>query len=359
MRVCLLHIVDAPEQFGGAEKIFLTLCSEFSKGGEVQVVAAVNKGVLWEKVASCRLKTYILPDKCVSRIPSFYLNLYRILKEFKPDIVHSHHRYTTFLSHRLPFRNYKLIHTFHIEQFTRRWNRFYGDYTTAVSRGCKDHFVKYFNMREDSITVIYNGVDFPHSSPPEPAFKKQDERVIASVIARFTEQKGHIVLLKAITLLPNSVRDRLRVFFIGDGEKRKELEDKTKKFGLEKNIVFTGYQEDVYAYINISDFTILPSLWEGFPLAIVESFMCSKPVICSAIAGNPEVVIDKETGLLVPSNNPERLAQAIVYFMDNPALVKKFGEAGEKLALEKFTVGKMIENYKAFYKKVLEENNAR
>lgn len=173
MRVCLLHSVDSPAQFGGAERVFLTLLKEIPKDENFHIVAALNKGRLLDEVSSFGVKVYELPPNGVLNIPRFFLALSSMLKDFNPDVIHSHHRYTTFLSHIVPFRHYKLIHTFHIEQFTRRWNRFYGDYTTAVSKGCKEHFVKYFNMREDSITVIYNGVDFPHSGTPEPAFKKQ------------------------------------------------------------------------------------------------------------------------------------------------------------------------------------------
>lgn len=358
MRVCLLHIVDSPEQFGGAEKIFLTLCSELSKDGEIQIAAAVNKGVLWEKVSSFRLKTYTLPDKGISSIPSFYRNLYSIAKEFRPEIVHSHHRYTTFFSHLLPLRNYKLIHTFHLDQFTKKWNRFFGDYATAVSKACKDHFVRHFNLKEEFITVIFNGVDVNMGNITEMPFEKKDDNVIASVIGRLTEQKGHSVLIKAVSLLPADIKDNLKVIFVGDGEKRKELEKMVEEYDLKDCIEFVGYQKDVYPYIMMSDFTILPSLWEGLPLSMVESYLCGKPVVASSVGGIPEFIVDKENGLLVPHGDYQALSEVMLFLIRNKDLIRRYGEAGEKIALERFTVKKMIENYKAFYKKVLGKNNA-
>lgn len=339
--------------------IVLELAKEFAKDQTLEVAVAINSGILADKVLSHGIKTYILPDKGFMKIPFFYLRFLRMTRDFEPDIVHSHHRYPTLLAQVFPlFKAYRLIHTFHLEQFTKRWLRFFGDCATAVSKGCKDHFVKYFNLKEDSITVIYNGVNFPDCNTQEPPIKKQDGETIISLVGRLTEQKGHVVLLRAITLLPNAVRNKLRVFFVGDGEKRKKLKEETKRLGLEENIVFTGYEKDVYPYIMASDFTVLPSLWEGFGRVIIESYLCGKPVIGSSVGGIPELIRDNETGLLVRPNDPSALANAIVYFMDNPALVKKYGEAGKKIALEKFTAAKMIENYKVFYKKVLEENSA-
>lgn len=352
MRVCLLHIVDNPCQLSGAEMVFLTLIKDFAKDKEIQVAAALNRGALFDNVSSLGVKVYALPDKRILNIPSFYSNLLKITRDFNPAIVHSHHRYTTFLAQLLPFRHYKLIHTFHLEQFTKRWNIFFGDYATAVSQGCKDHFIKCFNLKADFIEVIYNGIDSNAKKISSSPIEKKEGDIIASVIGRLTEQKGHEILIKAIACLPDIAKNRFKVVFVGDGEKRDALEKLVKHLNLENNVIFAGYQNNVYPYINSSDFTIMPSLWEGFSLAVLESYLYAKPVVGSNIGGIPELIINKKTGLLVLSGDPKTLADAILYFMDNPALVKEFGNAGKQIVLDKFTAAKMIDSYKTLYKRI-------
>ncbi len=358
MKICMMHIVDTPDQFGGAEKVFLTLVKDISKDKEIQVVVALNKGRLLEDVFSHRVKAYILPYKGFARMPSFYSSLLKMVRDFKPDIIHSHHRYTTFGAQLLPFRDYKLIHTFHLEQFTRKWNRFFGDYATAVSEGCKKHFVKHFNLKQDFITVIYNGVDATPENITEVTNRRKNGEIVASVIGRLTGQKGHSVLIKAISTLPTSIKESLKVIFVGDGDKKSELEKAVIEYDLKNCIEFVGYQKDVYPYIMASDFTISPSLWEGFGLSIVESYLCGRAVIGTNVGGIPEVLKNRETGMIVPPGDHKALSEAILHFINNRDLVRRYGGAGRKLALEKFTVERMINNYLECYKRVLEKKVA-
>lgn len=351
MRICLLHIVDSPEQFGGAEKVILTLAKEFAKDKDITLAVAVNNGILSDRISSVGVKVYAMPDKGMLKAPSFFVNIRKIIKDFRPDIIHSHHRYTTMLTHFMPRKASKLVHAFHAEQFTRKWNRFFGDFATAVSKGCKEHFVKFFGLNEDFITVIYNGVEL--GCGDFSVIKRQNGESVISVIGRLAEEKGHIVLIKAISLLPAHVKDNLRVFFVGDGEKRQELVNAVKEAGLEKAIFFVGHVEDVSVYICVSDFTVQPSLREGFGLSIIESFLCGKPVIGSRVGGIPELIIDNITGILVQPNDPMALKDALLHFINNPGVVKKCGETGKTMALERFTVEGMIDGYKAFYKKAL------
>jgi len=147
MNICLLHVVDKRKQSGGVEKVFLVLLENIARDENHNIAVALNKGYLFDKIASIynnnEVQLFLLPDKNVLNIPSFYWKLIQITRNFKPDVIHSHHRFTSFLACKLPFRSFKLVHTFHVEQFNKTWAKSYGDHLTAVSNGCIKQNKKY------------------------------------------------------------------------------------------------------------------------------------------------------------------------------------------------------------------------
>lgn len=358
MRVLLTHIVDQYAQYGGVEKILLLLARELRKRGTIELAAAINESRISEELSAAGIPVFPLPPRGLRHGVHAFRNMLHIQKSYSPSLVHSHHRFTTFLFQCAPARRFRLAHTFHVEQFTRRWLPFFGDAATAVSQGCKDHFVRYFWLPEEFITVIHNGVALPSAAGRAMVVARPSGKRVISVVARLTEQKGHAVFLKALAALPAEVRERVTVYIVGDGEKRKELEEQSRRLKLDRTIIFAGHQEDVFPYLAASDFTVLPSLWEGFGLSAVESMLCGKPVIGSRVGGIPELMLEGVTGLLVPPNNARALKEAIAKLLAEPETVERLGKAGRTYAESKFTVPVMIEGYIRFYSKVLLKRHA-
>ena len=125
------------------------------------------------------------------------------------------------------------------------------------------------------------------------------------------------------------------------------------KLNLSKNVVFKGFSFNPSEWMLKTEFSILPSLWEGLPLTPLEAFSVNRTVVATAVDGTPEVVIDKKTGLLVPPKDTKKLAEAIIYLFQNPAYRKKMAEEGYKLFKERHTLGKMLEEYEKLYQNVL------
>ena len=98
-----------------------------------------------------------------------------------------------------------------------------------------------------------------------------------------------------------------------------------------------------------TEFCVLPSLLEGLPLSILEAFSAKKATIATRIKGIQEVIIDRETGLLVPPKNPEKMAEAIIFMFENPDLRKEMAENGYRMFKDKFTIDKMLQEYKKTY----------
>jgi glycosyltransferase involved in cell wall biosynthesis len=144
-------------------------------------------------------------------------------------------------------------------------------------------------------------------------FRGAVERPIVLTIARLEEQKGIRYLLEAAARVPEAL-----FVLAGEGSERGRLEAQARKSGLEDRIIFLGYREDIADLLASCDLFVLPSLFEGFPLAILEAMAAGKPVITTAIDGNDEAIVEGETGLLVPPANPAALSEAIRSLLANP-----------------------------------------
>jgi glycosyltransferase involved in cell wall biosynthesis len=142
---------------------------------------------------------------------------------------------------------------------------------------------------------------------------------------------------------------------VGDGPEKVKLLKLVQKKGLGEEVIFTGFQSDPLSYINVFDIFVLTSEREGLPRVILESMLMGKPVVASRIPGVVELVIEGETGFLVPSKDPEAFAEKILTLIDDQELRKKMGEQGKKRILENFTMNKYIKGVEAVFEEVLEK----
>ena len=142
----------------------------------------------------------------------------------------------------------------------------------------------------------------------------------------------------------------------GDAGYRAELERLTHDLGLSDRVVFAGFQPDVYPYLAALDLFVLPSVMEGFGIALLEAMAMKRPVVATKVGGVPEVVEDGVTGVLVPAADPARLAQAIVSLAEAPDLRRVLGEAGARRVRERFHVATMARQIEAVYEQVLSEH---
>jgi glycosyltransferase involved in cell wall biosynthesis len=211
------------------------------------------------------------------------------------------------------------------------------------------------------IVVIHNGCNLARFEPfrrPPVGLKaslgfREDDPVLV-VAARLEPQKGHRVLLKALRAVRREF-PQVRLLCLGEGRLREELESQVCDLGLEGSVHFLGYQSNVENWLALADLTVLPSFWEGLPLAAIESLAAGRPVVATAVDGTPEVVIDGKTGFTVPPANPERLAGAICRLLREPGLRKLMGEAGRNWAMEHFTQERQIRQTQDLYLRALKQ----
>ncbi len=305
------------------------------------------------------------------------LRLSQILRQRRVDILHSHLFRASLLASPLGWlsRVPVILETPHVrEQWRKGWlkSRFvvdrlagcFVDYYIAVSEANARYLAQRKGVPADKIVVIHNGCDIERFNPahqPPPGFKRtlgfEDGAPVLVILGRLEPQKGHSVLLEA---LPAVCREfpRVRVVCVGEGILRQYLEAQTRSLGLQEFVRFVGYQSNVSDWLALADMAVLPSFYEGLPLAAIESLAAGKPVVATAVDGTPEIVVDGRTGLTVPPGDAACLAEALCRLLGKPELRQTLGRAGRQLVVEHFSQRQQIEKTQQLYLQAWERAKA-
>ena len=349
MKSTILHIYPTLRFRGGAEKLLHQLCESFSQ--DYQIVIVSDDKDLHFPYASHH-HAHLFETGIWGGIKGL-VQLFKLYRRHRPAIIQSHHRKTTLLSSLLrPFLGFKLIHTHHVKLEDKPWWRFFkADLYVAVGHQVSKNLLHFFRVSPKRVKVIPNGVPRVSVEPSERSSLKQT----AVVVGRLEEQKGHIYLVKAWPKVIEKVPDA-RLLLVGDGSLRALLQQEIKSLGVENSIEFLGFREDPWNWINRAQFVILPSLWEGLPLTILEAFSLGKTVVASNIDGNSEVVEHQKTGLIFKNMDVEDLAQKVVEMFEKPEMREDLSARAHILFKEKYTHEIMISGYAQVYQQ-LQGNN--
>jgi len=185
---------------------------------------------------------------------------------------------------------------------------------------------------------------------------KPDFKLIG-IVGRLVKEKGYLELFEAfknlIKKFPNTI---LLVAGPIEPEKKDAINpDIVKDYGIEKNVLFLGLREDIDEIYPLMDIFVLPSWREGFPRSVIEASAMERAVIATNIRGCREAVDDGITGILVLVKNPEKLAEAIIYLLQNPQIAKKMGEEGRKKAKREFDENLIFDRIKKEYQRLIKE----
>jgi glycosyltransferase involved in cell wall biosynthesis len=145
--------------------------------------------------------------------------------------------------------------------------------------------------------------------------------------------------------------------FAGRGQLESELNGGVKGVGLDKRVHFLGLRQDIPRILALLDVFVLPSLSEGLSMAILEAMMAGKPVIATGVGGNPEIVLDGETGFLVPAKDSQALAASLIKLLKNPQMAIQFGENGRRRAERQFSLHTMVSAYQSLYDQCLQSES--
>ncbi|HEV2488850.1 MAG TPA: glycosyltransferase family 4 protein [Candidatus Acidoferrales bacterium] len=296
------------------------------------------------------------------------IGLARALRQQKIDILHSHmFRASLFAS---PIGKLcgvpVLIETTHVRETWRKgWlksrfvvDRAVGhliDHYIAVSEANSRYLIEQKRIPAKKVSVIQNGCSMERVDPSRAhpqgireslGFSEDD--LVLIVMARLEPQKGHRILLQALALLRKGFPN-MRLICLGTGALEGELKATVRDLGLEDSVRFVGFRSNVGDWLAAADIGVLPSFYEGLPLTAVETLAAGIPLVATSVDGTPEVVIDGETGLLVPPGDPAAMAEAIGRLARQPDLRRQFALAGRDWVLKRFTIRRQVEQTSSLY----------
>lgn len=353
-KINLIHIITALD-YGGAERLLFDLVRNLDrKKYNVSVVCVVRGGALVKEFRDIAVDVKIIGKKIKIGLSTIF-KISKYLKRKNPDIVHTHlfggdtwGRLGALMA-RVPV----IISTEHninldegiIKRFVKMVLSWFTDKIIAVSSSVKEYSIKVDHINPKKIEVIYNGVNIKKFYNPNPNFF-QNKTPVIGVVGRLEEQKGHKYLLEAI----QKIKDvPFEVWVIGDGSLRIKLEKQADELSIKDKVKFLGSRDDVKELLRQTDIFVLPSLWEGLGIAVLEAALAGKPIIATKVGGLQEIINDKKTGLLIPAKDSEKLAQSIKWVLSHEKEAAQMALKLQEEVREQFDVKKMAKKYENLY----------
>ena len=377
MKLKILYPVIDGEITGG-NMVCLRIIEKSLKMGYAAIVNSPTEGKFTDILRKKGLQVYNIDTRRTFRLDNA-IKLARIIKKENINLVHSHGPLGVIILSRLagwlaasPVVNHAHAPDFPSANPAVRWyhyllnritSRFFCARVIAVSEAVKKMIIKQ-GVSVDKISVVRNGIDLDavrHDKKTSLEIRKsfglnENQRIIGE-IGRLCRFKGQDILIQSASGIVKKIPEAIFMIIGEDlqraGEYKKELEDLAGGLGIKQNIIFTGYREDIMDLLNSFDIFVLPSLEEGLSVAILEAMAAKKAVIATSAGGNPEIVVDGSTGTLVPSGDPDKLAEAILYHLENPEISKRMGEQGYARVKKYFSLSEMLDKVMRIYKEVL------
>jgi sugar transferase (PEP-CTERM/EpsH1 system associated) len=285
--------------------------------------------------------------------PRMALRIAAWLRRWRVDVVHTHDSkpliYGTPAARLAGVR--RVVHMRHftrLPSMSRRQtllarfaSRLVNDYVCVSEESAR--VAKEEGVPAERVRTIPNGIDlerFKYTGP--------NPHSPAVVVGRLSPEKDLGNLVRAVALITRQ-KPAFRLEIAGAGPCRAELEQLAKEVGVESQVSFLGEVRDVAGLLSRASMFVLPSLTEGISLTLLEAMACGLPIVATRVGGTPEVVIDGQTGLLVPPADPAALARAILEVSGNQTRSQQLGDAGRSRVEQLFASKRMVEAYEALY----------
>lgn len=228
------------------------------------------------------------------------------------------------------------------------------DRVICVSDAVKEVVTSRERLREDRVVVIRNGVE-PFQEKGEPSARLREELgigvedLVVGMVANFNRSvKGVSLFLDAVPPIVKEV-PAARFLLLGRGKEEGELREKARSMGIDRYVIFAGYRPDIHRYYAIMDVSALTSFSEGLSITLLESMRCGLPVVATRVGGNPEVVVDGETGYLVPPGDVGAFAARATTLLLDPGLRTRMGEEGRRRVERHFLLRDVAKRYEEVY----------
>ncbi|MDD3654735.1 MAG: glycosyltransferase family 4 protein [Desulfotomaculaceae bacterium] len=369
----VLHIIS-DTNIGGAGRHLLTFLEHYDRARLAVWVLCPPASLLLAPCAEAGVETltsrYLAGDRSFSGrgIAGLTRELRAVVKKYRIDIVHTHASFSGRLAAKAAGVR-RIVYTKHRmdweaprgllkKQALALLNNFTYHRVIAVSQAVKGDLL-HSGVPEDRIALIYNGIDVKRfreqarRGAPDPRLKNGKKRRIVGIVGRLEPEKGHRFFLEAAAAI---LKQRKDVFFIvvGTGSLAGELAGLARHLGISEHVLFTGYQDNIAAFIAMMDVLVIPSLTEAFGIVMLEAMCLAKPCVASAVGGLVEIAGgDGRTALLIPPGDAAAIAAKVNFLLERPDLIKAMGLRAVREVEEKFTAEKMTGKTTKLYYELL------
>jgi len=348
----IIHVITA-FGIGGAEKLLLNVVNRQVESHEVHLIYLKPINDLVSEVDS-RVFVKQIPVS-FSTIKDLSIYYHKV----KADVIHTHLGHadilgiwaakrtkaklfstihsTSFKDNRVLDNMYFSFYRFLFKRFNDRWN------LISISKSVEQIVVKKITKVNQNNYVLHNAI------PDVGSFDRAHNNVVSILfVGRLTKAKSIDTLLKAVCHLKKKNLN-FRVTIVGEGHLKRKLLKLTNKLKVEDIVTFTGKRKNVNEFYKKSDIFILPSIWEGFGIVILEAFSAKLAVIASAIEGPAELIQDNKNGLLFNPKNVIQLAEKMELLIENKTLRESLAKEGYNTFAEDFHIEPYVKRLEELY----------
>ncbi len=381
-KIKIAHIITRLIIGGAQENTIFTVEGLLKKGYDVTLISGPGigpEGSLVEKVKRKGIKLIIIPELRREINPFLdtiaFLKIYSLIKKEKYILVHTHSSKAGILGRtaaKLAYWRIIVIHTIHGLPFYPEQHKFLNFIYVNLERFCslftnkiicvgrvmKEKTLSAHIGKEKKFVVIYSGFAVEKYTDsqinPEKERKKwglEGEDLVIGKIGRLFPLKGQEYLLGVLPRI-KKVLPRIKLVFVGEGILHKSLEEMAENLGIKDAVIFTGLlpAEEIPKIISTFDLLCHTSLREGLPKTVAQGLAAGKPVVAFDVDGTKEVIINEETGYLVPAKDTEKLASTIIKALSNMDKSKEMAREGQRLIKKLFPVEVMVNSIEKVYK---------
>jgi len=358
-------------KIGGGESYLLSLVENLNRELYEPIVVSFTDGPMVERLRSLGIKTYIIHTETPFDV-RVWGRVHKLIKEEEIDLVHAHGtRAASNMFWAAKKAGLPLIYTchawsFHLDQnpVVKKFRILSEQFLTEkaavticgslANRETGRQLFKNFDA-----VIIYNSID-PNRFNPYGVYKniraelglRADEIVVAS-IARFTLQKQPLKLIAAFANVAKKIPD-VKLLMVGDGEQKEEAIQLIQKLQLQDRVILQPFRQDIPDVLAAVDIFVLPSLWEAFPIALLEAMSMGKAVIGTNVDGTPEIITDQKNGLLIELDGLEQhIENALMRLCTDTALRTRLQEAAIKSIYNTYNVETLARKNEDVYRSLV------
>jgi sugar transferase (PEP-CTERM/EpsH1 system associated) len=370
----ILHLITRLP-VGGAEKVLVDVVRRLDPERYESLVCCIQaKGELAAELEKSGVRVVCLDRMRSKRFDwGAVRDLARLLRAERIALLHSHLYHANLYGRIAAFlagvpaiatvHNVYARRKFHRKLLNRLLSRASAR-VIAVSEEIREDLVKHDGIDPKKVSVVHNGIDVRRvdtvltREQARARLGVLDDELLIGCVGRLEEQKGHRFLLEACATLKNDPGNRLRLLVVGDGRLRQDLEHRAAALGVGASVSFLGTRHDVPEILRALDIYVMPSLWEGLSIAMLEAMAAALPIVISDVSGTAQALGDNEHGVLVPPGDAAALAEALRSLAREPGRRRALAMSARQRVQERFSIDAMMSQLASIYDDALAGRHA-